>query len=376
MADSASYYRAVDARPCRLVLVVAAGEPGGLERLLAQICEGVAARGAAVDLVRVPNRRDTVPSPLAATLPVRSVTDILSSQIEDMRRGVLAVLRRAPADVACFVGGWAITLADTARIAWPLAHVVTMQLNALDGLASNRIMAAMVDRVVVESHAVAAALVGAGETGDRIVVVPSGIDLAAFGPGPRDAALAARMGLRPGMPVVAYAGRLSAEKGPLDFVAAASMLAERDVELAMIGDGPSAQAVERAIDAAGLTGRIRRYRAAPEEMPAIHRLIDVMVIPSRMDGRPQAAMEAMATGTAVVATDVGGIPELIEDAVDGHLRPAAAPALLAEAAGALIDAPDTRTRIGAAARRRARAAFDMRRNRPQLAHAILGAPAP
>ena len=79
----------------------------------------------------------------------------------------------------------------------------------------------------------------------------------------------------------------------------------------------------------------------------------VLVMPSRSEGLPMALLEAMSIGLAVVATEVGGIPELIDDGVEGMLVPAEDPAALAEALLCLAAEPDRVKRLGEAASRRA-----------------------
>jgi glycosyltransferase involved in cell wall biosynthesis len=102
-----------------------------------------------------------------------------------------------------------------------------------------------------------------------------------------------------------------------------------------------------AVDWAGWLG--------PPEKDALLREAEVLVMPSRSEGLPMALLEAMAYGMAAVATEVGGIPEVVDDGVDGLLVPNEDPAALAAALTGLAADPERRQRLGAAARARAEA---------------------
>jgi len=86
---------------------------------------------------------------------------------------------------------------------------------------------------------------------------------------------------------------------------------------------------------------------------------DLFVLPSRREGLPMAILEAMASGVPIVATRVGGVPEIIEDGEDGVLVPPEDPGALAAALGGLLDHPDRRAAMGIAARRKAEREFSL-----------------
>jgi glycosyltransferase involved in cell wall biosynthesis len=124
-----------------------------------------------------------------------------------------------------------------------------------------------------------------------------------------------------------------------------------DVRLVLFGDGPERKALEELRDELGLGERVvfagRRPDAA-QFLPGF----DFSLLASAHEGFPNAVMEAMAYGLPVVATAVGGVPELIEDGVQGRLVPAADPARLAAAISWMIEHPAERARMGAAGRDR------------------------
>jgi len=164
-------------------------------------------------------------------------------------------------------------------------------------------------------------------------------------PDPADVeALRQRLDLGGG-PVVLYVGKLSPGKGSADLGAAS-----RDV----IAESPHARFVfvgEGALEAAG--PQVRRLGPlANHEVLALYPLADVVVVPSVVpDALSRVLLEAMAAGRAIVATRVGGTPELIADGKTGLLVERSDPAGLARAVSALLRDPALRAELGAAARR-------------------------
>ena len=135
---------------------------------------------------------------------------------------------------------------------------------------------------------------------------------------------------------VLFAGRLSPEKGIEDLLAVADGL-----HLVVAGDGPLRPQVPQAL---GMLPRERLYERLDRAA--------VVVFPSRRDGFPVACAEAMAHGRAVVATAVGGLPDMVVDGETGLLVPPGEPAALRAAVDRLLADPELRARLGAAARER------------------------
>lgn len=97
----------------------------------------------------------------------------------------------------------------------------------------------------------------------------------------------------------------------------------------------------------------------PDEVARLLDSAHVLVLPSRNEGQPMSILEAMARGVCVVATDVGGIPDLVEDGVSARLLSADDPAGLAKVLGEVVDDADLRARLGTAGRDRAKQQFDV-----------------
>jgi glycosyltransferase involved in cell wall biosynthesis len=124
-------------------------------------------------------------------------------------------------------------------------------------------------------------------------------------------------------------------------------------ELTMVGDGPLLNPMRSAVDRLGLGDRVRLAGAVPQEQiqPYFDRA-DAMVVSSFMEGVPVVLMEAMAKELGVVATRVGGIPELVEDGMSGFVVDSGSARALAEGIRTYAANPDLCRRHGVVGRRR------------------------
>jgi glycosyltransferase involved in cell wall biosynthesis len=198
-----------------------------------------------------------------------------------------------------------------------------------------------------------------GAPAARTETLPYGVDVDRFAPNPQArAAVRETLGIG-AAPLVVTAGRLVRKKGFEYLIDAAAALRPRWPHLcvAIAGDGDlRGELAERARP---LEGTVRLLGTLPQD--EIGRLVaaaDVVAVPSvrdeagNVDGLPNFALEALASGTPVVASRAGGLPDVIEDGANGRLVPERDSASLAQALAALLEAPETRTRLGAEARRR------------------------
>jgi glycosyltransferase involved in cell wall biosynthesis len=182
---------------------------------------------------------------------------------------------------------------------------------------------------------------------ERVVTIHNGIALA-----PRPGAgkaIRAELGLGSDDFVVATLSAMRPEKAHDVTLAAAERLVDRypSLRLLVVGDGPGRDAVERA--AAGLGDRVVLAGYRPDVMETLD-AVDVLVNPSRSDAFPSSLLEAMAAGVPVVASAVGGIPEIVDDGITGLLIDAPPRAeAVADAIARLAEDPDLRRRFGAAA---------------------------
>lgn len=136
--------------------------------------------------------------------------------------------------------------------------------------------------------------------------------------------------------VIIAIGRLSREKAHIHLVRAFEHLRARGsgaLRLVIAGDGPERRMLEQAAGKGVVfTGQVR-------DPAPYFAIADVMALPSLSEGSPNVLLEAMAAGVPVVATRVGGIPEMVEDGVSALLAPPADPPALAAAIGRLLDDP-------------------------------------
>ncbi len=205
------------------------------------------------------------------------------------------------------------------------------------------------DGVVVNSAAVWREEIAAGFTPERIRHVPNGIRTP-MNPEPRPRP---SLGLPP-TPLVVCVAQFAPEKGHRDLIAAWSSVREArpDAILVLVGDGALRSAIEGQIAAQGLQGAVRLVGHQQGAEPFLA-AADVVVLPSHTEGMPNVVLEAMALGRPIVATAVGGIPELIDSGVSGTLVPASRPEALADALRAVLADPALAAALGERARARA-----------------------
>ena len=190
----------------------------------------------------------------------------------------------------------------------------------------------------------------------RVVSIPTGIDLERFAPGDAAAARAA-LGLPAGVPLVGIVATLRSWKGHRYLLEAVAGLARRDVHLAIVGDGPQRAALEARTRELGLESRVT-FAGNREDVAPWLRAFDLFCLPSYAnEGVPQALMQAMACGLAVVSTPVGSIDEIVADGDTGVLVPPEDAARLAAAIERLLSDEGARRLLGARAAARARERF-------------------
>lgn len=156
-------------------------------------------------------------------------------------------------------------------------------------------------------------------------------------------------------PFLLFVGRLASNKGLLTLLAAFAPLARRDPQasLVLVGeDGGMGAAVDDRSRELGLSGRVRRVGHVADErlLASAYREARALVLPSDYEAFGLVLLEGMAQGTPVVASRVGGIPELVDDGRTGLLVPPGAPPPLADAIARLWDDPELRRRLGEAGR--------------------------
>jgi len=225
-----------------------------------------------------------------------------------------------------------------------------------------RTTSSLVDRIITCSEAVRRyALEELGLPAERLVVVPNGIRFQRFVlPGRRDSVRAA-LGLAPDQLVVGTVGRLDEpKKGMAILVDALERVAARipNVVCLVVGDGTGRRLLEEKVRRKNLEPHVR-FLGERRDIPELLQALDLYVQPSLWEGFGLSALEAMASGLPVIASRVGGLPEVVEEGKTGDLVPPGDAQLLADRMTALLCAGERRDRYGREGRRRAQDHFPL-----------------
>ncbi|HEY6759986.1 MAG TPA: glycosyltransferase [Baekduia sp.] len=298
----------------RILLTSPSMDVGGAERVVAMLAAGLAARGHDVALAAPPGMRD---ADLAGVPHLRIAIDdhrrALRGAVATTAQVAGAVRRFAP-DV---VHAQNVKAAATAVLAAPAARRRPPVLATFHGvLPAEYPRAARVLRrpahVVCVSADLQDRLVQAGVRAERTSVIVNAVEAAPDLSGARRAALDAELGLPAGAPVVAIVGRLVPQKAHARFLVAARRVVDvlPEARLLVVGDGELREDIRRQRDALGLADRVLLTGARADARDLIARA-DVLAFSSDWEGLSIAALEALAAGTPVVATDVQGMRELL-----------------------------------------------------------------
>jgi 2-deoxystreptamine N-acetyl-D-glucosaminyltransferase/2-deoxystreptamine glucosyltransferase len=272
------------------------------------------------------------------TVPVDVVHAHQGEDLATLPLGLLAARRHdSPLVVTlhCSVGHTVTGRSPRARL-----------LHALGGWLESRVLR-RADAVVVLTDRSAAAVRADGVPADRVHTIPSGFDPALFAHRAPDV-----LGPVP-PPRIGYVGRLAPQKRADVLVEAFGRMQET-ASLVIVGDGPDRALVDRLVQESPARERIALTGfVAHTAVPAVLMSLDVLVLPSAYEEMGSVLTEAMAAGLPVVASDVGGIPEVVAEGVTGLLVPPLDVDALAGALDRLVADPALRERLAAGARRRA-----------------------
>ncbi len=286
-------------------------------------------------------------------------------RLRQAAREVARLLRRLHADMLCcsgykpdILGWWAARQVGVPTVSvshgWTSATWKVRVNESCD-----RLVIRWMDAVVCVSEAQASKVRRAGVPESRIAVIHNAVDEQAFAPPMHEYATQLReMFAQAPRWIIGAAGRLSPEKGFADLVEAAAQVVRRQPEVGFVvfGDGPLRAKLTQRIEDLGLTGRfiLTGFR---DDVGKFLPHLDLAVLPSLTEGLPVILLEAFAAGLPVVATAVGGIPEVVEHGVSGALVPAGNPAQLAERIGAMLSPQTDRRNMGQAGQARVRREF-------------------
>lgn len=194
----------------------------------------------------------------------------------------------------------------------------------------------------------------------KLRFIANGVDTDIFRPVAKTNYLHSIVNVIAGAPLVGSIGRLSPEKGPEVFIQAASIAHKRlqNCHFVLVGEGPLRAKLENDIDNLGLANYIH-MAGLQSDMPRVYASLDLSVSTSYSEGMPLAIIEAMASGLPVVATNVGGVVDIVEVGGTGLLHGAGDFTGIADSIVTLMSDESTRIAMGKAARKRVEEKFEL-----------------
>jgi glycosyltransferase involved in cell wall biosynthesis len=206
----------------------------------------------------------------------------------------------------------------------------------------------------------------------KIRVIDNGVDMTRFRDAGNPAALRAALGIPTNAPVIGTAGRLTEIKRQDMLIRSFARLKQRfpEARLVLVGDGPLRDELGRLAQELGVADAVH-FAGYTTDPQYYHHMFDIFALTSRSEGVPQALIEAGVAGRPVIATRVGGIPEMIVDGESGLLIDPGDVDALTEGLCRLVSDPGLARRLGEAARVSVEARFDVARMADEYHHDYL-----
>lgn len=352
-------------RPIRVLHCRSSRGRYGPERVISELAAPLAEHGVSTQLVVLyrPGRGDPAVHPWVSESQARGlvcdqVLDPAAFSLRTLQRLTRRILAAQPDLVhthdyrSNLLGGLAVRRRRPS-LAWiatvHLHTATTRRLRVYRTL--DLLLLRLADQVITVSRDQRRLLLARGVDRRRLHLVPPALSVERFG---REITspvrVRARFGLPLDGPVVTLVGRLTPQKGADLFLAAARQVHEAfpEAHFLVVGDGPQRLMLQLAARQLGI-GDVVSFLGYQSDVASLLGASAVVVLPSRSEGLPVALLEAMAMGRPIVASAVGGIPELIRDGLTGLLVPAEDTAGLASAIVRLLSEPELAQRLGAAA---------------------------
>jgi glycosyltransferase involved in cell wall biosynthesis len=353
-------------QPIRLALVITELEPGGAERCLTNLAmrlDRERFEPAVFSLGPRPSAgRDLLVEQLAAAEVPTHFLELThwSQYLRGMRRlaGLLADWR--PQVLQAFLFHANVLTARAARQA-QIPHLCTGIRVADPRLARTwleRLATRHAERFVCVSESVADFCRQRGFAKEKLVVIPNGIEVERW----KDAEPVdlTKFGLPAGRRAILFVGRLHGQKGLAEFFATlpAVFAAAPHHDLLLAGDGHERHRLEQAARQLGVVDRVH-FAGWQPDVPAMVAACDLLILPSRWEGMPNAVLEAMAAGKPIVATRTEGVAELMGDLAAEQAIDLADLARMPESVGRIVANPKLASELGQRNHSRAAAEFDL-----------------
>jgi len=219
------------------------------------------------------------------------------------------------------------------------------------------------DLVIAVSQRMVETLWEAGYPPTLVTCIHNGLDLSRITTTRDPVDVRRELGIDPAAPVIGTAGRLDLVKGHVHLVRIAGRLLQKDdrTRIVVAGDGPLHDQLTAAADALHV-GHACLFPGSRRDVFDVVAALDIFVLPSLSEGLPMSLLEAMALSRPVVASDVGGIPEVIQHGINGLLVPPGDDDALARACLELLRNREYAARLGARARQTVEQAFSHERS--------------
>jgi glycosyltransferase involved in cell wall biosynthesis len=329
--------------------VVAPAPFGGLESVLRGLANGHRSRGHSVRVAAVVSPNDNR-HPFAEALEAdgvsTSVIRIGNRNYIGERRAIRDLCRRERPDIV-HTHGYRPDVVDGGVASGQGIPVVSTCHGFIDSTAHGRfyqwlqrLALRRFDAVIAVSSPIAERVRDAGVDVRKIHLVPNVFASATTALGREDARK--RLDL-PDAPIIGWVGRLSAEKGPDLALDAFARLGRSDVRLVVIGAGPDESALRARAATIGIEKSVL-WRGIVPDAGALFPAFDAFLLSSRTEGTPIALLEAIAAGVPVVATRVGGVPDVVDESSGRLVESGDVGALAASLADVLADPASARAR--------------------------------
>jgi len=207
------------------------------------------------------------------------------------------------------------------------------------------------DKIIAVSQVTANQVKDLGVPPEKVEVIPNGVNLEKFNP--KVKSIKKNLGIKEDR-IVAFFGRVWKVKGVEYLVKAVPLVVNKisNVKFLIVGEGPQKESLMKLAEDLGISEHVMFHAPIDyPKMPAYIKASYCVVLPSLMEGLPVTALEAMACGVPVVATRVGGTPEVVKDGENGFLLKPGRPELIAEKVIQLLKDEKMRKRMGEAGRK-------------------------
>jgi glycosyltransferase involved in cell wall biosynthesis len=340
-------------------------EIGGIQEHVVNLAQSLAGQGHQVRIVTVRRNKtervhDTFAGLKVTRVPQLSLPKTLTAQYLAAATAVLIALRvRGQADVVHYHTYWpdAFTAFVVNKFVPTIytAHESRFLIMSEQGDSRRKLQLALkpFQGIIAPSTELLNVARQLGVSNERSVFIPNAVDANKFSPAVARGSLRSLCNLSPDHILILCPRRLVPKNGVEFLIAGLHSVRQRfdKATLVIVGDGPERSKLEARVSELGLQSSVVFLgNQNNDELPGFYADANIVAIPSLKEATSIAGLEAMASARAVVATNVGGLPEIIEDGVSGLLVPPGDPEALSQAITRLIETPELRDRLGQAAR--------------------------